>query len=80
MNITSLSVAGFRLRDGWLRMTVLRIRRKRHLRLMSRKIRATAIELDRLDDQILRDIGLARGSIESALHERAILDGLMPRH
>ena len=74
MSIITLSVAGFRLPDGWLRNSLLRLRDKRQARIMARKIRATAIELDRLDDQILRDIGLVRGSIEAALHERDILE------
>lgn len=62
-------------RDGglraWAKAFVVDLRMRLAQRAEARAIRMTAHELDELSDDRLRDIGLIRGSIESALREHA---------
>ncbi len=58
-------------RDSGLRRWMRRILHALERGAEARRIRATAVELAKLDDATLRDIGLARGNIEGALRDRA---------
>src|SRR6516162_1008802 len=53
----------------WLRVLVLRSTRWARGLAAKQRLRSAVRELQRLDDRMLRDIGVTRGEIESAVHD-----------
>jgi uncharacterized protein YjiS (DUF1127 family) len=53
----------------WLRVLVLRATRRARGLAAQHRLRRAVRELHRLDDRMLRDIGVTRGEIESAVRD-----------